>query len=66
MTDKELVLSIYPDAKVNYGWLQETSVAIVMENPSSKLLSERCWTEERAWEKAALYIKKDMLRKLES
>lgn len=64
MTDKQLVLSVYPNAYADFGWKNVSSVAIVnFEN--AKMLSSRFWMEEDAWKRVANKIKEEMLKKLE-
>lgn len=62
MTDKDLVLSVYPNAKVCYRW--DRAKMIYISN-NGYPLSVNYYSELQTWEAVATIIKQDMLAKFE-
>jgi hypothetical protein len=67
MTDKEFVLSIYPDAEIQIMVWHKTLRRVVSEPTiSGRWISSAFFEDDLAWESAAEEIRLLMLRKLES
>jgi hypothetical protein len=69
MTDKEFVLSIYPDAEIQIMvWHRDETLRRVVSEPtiSGRWISSAFFEDDLAWESAAEEIRLLMLRKLES